>query len=75
MGGRTGQVLGEVTLQLPAAIEFDVVSLQEAVDHRGQRIESFDIEIWDGAKWEGRKYDRGTDDGRLQTVAAVRVAR
>jgi alpha-L-fucosidase len=28
-----------------------VVSLQEAVDHRSQRIESFAIDTWDGSAW------------------------
>jgi alpha-L-fucosidase len=32
-------------------VSFDVVSLQEAVDHRGQRIESFAIETWNGSAW------------------------
>ena len=40
-----------MTLTLPVATTFDVVSLQEAVDHRSQRIESFVIETWDGASW------------------------
>lgn len=39
------------TLTLPAAATFDVVSLQEAVDHRSQRIESFVVETWDGSAW------------------------
>jgi len=39
------------TLTLPAAVTFDVVALQEAVDHRSQRIESFVIETWDGTAW------------------------
>lgn len=46
-----GQSTAELTLKLPAPVTFDVVSLQEAVDHRGQRIESFDIDAWDGARW------------------------
>jgi alpha-L-fucosidase len=46
--GRTG---GTLTLTLPKRTSFDVVSLQEAVDHRSQRIESFEIETWDGAAW------------------------
>jgi alpha-L-fucosidase len=46
-----GQTNGTVTLTLPKAVTFDVVSLQEAVDHRGQRIESFAIETWDGSAW------------------------
>ena len=46
-----GKTNGTVTLTLPKAITFDVVSLQEAVDHRGQRIESFAIETWNGSVW------------------------
>lgn len=46
-----GNTSGTVTLTLPKAVTFDVVSLQEAVDHRGQRIESFAIEMWNGAGW------------------------
>ncbi|MYM89225.1 coagulation factor 5/8 type domain-containing protein, partial [Rugamonas sp. FT82W] len=46
--GRTG---GTLTLALPKPARFDVVSLQEAVDRRGQRIESFAIDTWDGAAW------------------------
>ena len=46
-----GQTSGTVTLTLPKAVTFNVVSLQEAVDHRGQRIESFAIETWDGSAW------------------------
>ena len=36
---------------MPKAVTFDIVSLQEAVDHRGQRIESFVIETWNGSAW------------------------
>jgi len=46
-----GMTNATVTLTLPKAVTFDVVSLQEAVDHRGQRIESFVIETWDDAAW------------------------
>jgi alpha-L-fucosidase len=46
-----GKTNGEVTLTLPKAITFDVVSLQEAVDHRSQRIESFAIDTWNGSDW------------------------
>jgi alpha-L-fucosidase len=46
-----GHTNGLVTLTLPAAVTFDVISLQEAVDHRGQRIESFAIETWNGSAW------------------------
>jgi alpha-L-fucosidase len=47
-----GETSATLTLQLPKAVTFDVVSLQEAVDHRGQRIETFSIDVWDGAKWK-----------------------
>jgi alpha-L-fucosidase len=46
-----GTTNGTVTLTLPKAVAFDVVSLQEAVDHRSQRIESFAFEAWDGSAW------------------------
>jgi alpha-L-fucosidase len=46
-----GKTNGVVTLTLPKAVTFDIVSLQEAVDHRGQRIESFVIETWNGSAW------------------------
>jgi alpha-L-fucosidase len=46
-----GRTNGEVTLALPKPVTFDVVSLQEAVDYRGQRIESFVIETRHGAEW------------------------
>jgi alpha-L-fucosidase len=47
-----GQLCATFTLTLPAAVTFDVVSLQEAVDHRSQRIESFAIDTWDGKTWK-----------------------
>jgi alpha-L-fucosidase len=47
----SGHTNAALTLTLPAAVTFDVVSLQEAVDHRGQRIESFVIEALNGAAW------------------------
>jgi alpha-L-fucosidase len=46
-----GRTNGTLTLTLPKAVTFDVVSLQEAVDHRGQRIESFAIDVWNGTGW------------------------
>jgi alpha-L-fucosidase len=47
----SGHTNGSITLTLPQPVTFDVVSLQEAVDHRGQRIESFVIETGDGTSW------------------------
>ncbi|MCG6925911.1 MAG: discoidin domain-containing protein, partial [Acidobacteria bacterium] len=46
-----GHTSATLTLSLPKATTFDVVALQEAVDHRSQRIESFVVEAWDGAAW------------------------
>ncbi|HEU5396908.1 MAG TPA: discoidin domain-containing protein [Verrucomicrobiae bacterium] len=46
-----GRTKGTLILQLPKAVTFDVVSLQEAVDHRSQRIESFALDLWNGSDW------------------------
>jgi alpha-L-fucosidase len=46
-----GQTSATLTLKLPKPVTFDVISLQEAVDHRGQRVESFCVDVWDGSKW------------------------
>ncbi len=47
----SGHTSATFTLTLPRPATFDVVSLQEAVDHRSQRIESFVIETWTGSAW------------------------
>jgi alpha-L-fucosidase len=46
-----GHSTATFTLTLPSPVTFDVVSLQEAVDHRSQRIEAFVTETWDGSAW------------------------
>lgn len=46
-----GRTNGVITLLLPGPVTFDVVSLQEAVAQRSQRIESFAIDIHDGIAW------------------------
>jgi alpha-L-fucosidase len=46
-----GRAVGALTLTLPGPVPFDVVSLQEAVDRRGQRIETFALETWNGSAW------------------------
>jgi len=61
-----GQRTATFTLKMPAAITFDVISLQEAVDHRGQRIESFAIDAWDGLKWN--KLDEQTTVGHKRLL-------
>jgi alpha-L-fucosidase len=70
--GAPGRTNATVTLRLPKAVAFDVVSLQEAVDHRGQRIESFAIETWNGAEWAAA--DRIASD-ELTTVGHRRLIR
>ena len=46
-----GQSCATITLSLPNEITFDVISLQEAVDYRSQRIEAFAIDVWNGDTW------------------------
>ena len=67
-----GQTNGALTLTLPQAVTFDVVSLQEAVDHRGQRIESFAIETWDGSTWAAPEH---VASDSLTTVGHRRLIR
>ena len=67
-----GQTSGTVTLTLPKVVTFDVVSLQEAVDHRGQRIESFAIETWNGSAWVAAEKIQSDD---LTTVGHRRLIR
>ena len=56
-----GQSTATLTLKLPAPATFDVVSLQEAVDHRSQRIESFVVETWNGTDWASCPWIRGEE--------------
>ena len=67
-----GKTSGTVTLTLPKVVTFDVVSLQEAVDHRGQRIESFVIETWDGSAWTAPEH---ISSDELTTVGHHRLIR
>ena len=62
-----GATQATITLKLPSPVTFDVVSLQEAVDRRGQRIESFEVDVRDGAAWK-------TVDGQT-TVGHKRLLR
>lgn len=63
---------GTLTLQLPRPTTFDVVSLQEAVDRRGQRIESFAIETWNGSAWAAAEQ---ISSDTLTTVGHKRLIR
>ena len=67
-----GRTNGAVTLTLPKAVAFDVVSLQEAVDHRGQRIESFAIDVWNGSDWVAAEHIASDE---LTTVGHRRLIR
>jgi len=40
-------------------VSFDVISLQEAVDLRGQRIETFAVDTWNGTDWTPCQWTRG----------------
>ncbi|HUZ06694.1 MAG TPA: discoidin domain-containing protein [Candidatus Paceibacterota bacterium] len=67
-----GHTNGALTLTLPNAVTFDVVSLQEAVDHRGQRIESFAIDVWNGTGWVAAEH---IASDQLTTVGHRRLIR
>ncbi len=67
--GRTNATL---TLTLTAPATFDVVSLQEALDHRGQRIESFAIDVWNGSDWSAAEHVASDE---LTTIGHRRLIR
>jgi alpha-L-fucosidase len=67
-----GETKAALTLELPKEVTFDVVSLQEAVDHRGQRIESFAIDTWNGSEWIPAKH---IDSDEMTTVGHKRLVR
>jgi alpha-L-fucosidase len=68
----SGHHRGTFTLTLPAAITFDVVSLQEAVDHRSQRIERFVIETWSNGSWTApAALEEQTTVGRKRLIRLV----
>ncbi|HWH70335.1 MAG TPA: alpha-L-fucosidase, partial [Candidatus Sulfotelmatobacter sp.] len=67
-----GKTNGTLTLTLPKPVTFDLVSLQEAVDHRGQRTESFALETGNGTAWAAA--ERIASD-ELSTVGHRRLIR
>ena len=67
-----GHTDGSLTLTLPKPMTFDVVSLQEAVDHRSQRVESFVLETWNGSAWV--KADK-IDSDETTTIGHRRLIR
>jgi alpha-L-fucosidase len=60
-----GRSSATLNLKLAAPVTFDVVSLQEAVDHRSQRIESFAIDIRDGSQWKQKDQQTTVGHKRL----------
>ena len=46
-----GQTTATFILTLTADTTFDVIALQEATAQRGQRVESFGIDTWNGSSW------------------------
>jgi alpha-L-fucosidase len=65
-----GQSTSVFTLDFPAKVTFDVLSLQEAVDHRGQRIESFTVEAWTDGKWTSLDTQTTVGHKRLLRLAS-----
>ena len=41
----------ELTLDLPSERTFNVISLQEPLAQRGQRVEGFSVDTWSGSAW------------------------
>jgi len=67
-----GHTSAALTLELSREVTFDVVSLQEAVDHRGQRVESFAIDIWNGSEWIPAEH---IDSDEVTTIGHKRLVR
>jgi len=65
-----GATQATITLKLPSPVTFDVVSLQEAVDTRGQRIESFEIDVRDGSAWKTLDAQTSVGHKRLLRLGA-----
>jgi len=61
-----GHRTAEVVLKLPRTVTFDVVCLQEAVDHRSQQIASFAVDVWDGSAW--KEVERQTTVGHKRLL-------
>lgn len=65
-----GESSGELTLSLPVPATFDVVSLQEAIAQRGQRVESFAIDTWQDGAWTQRATGTTIGHKRLLRLSA-----
>ena len=65
-----GHNLAVLTLTLPHVSTFDVVSLQEAVDHRSQRIENFSLEAKVNGAWKLLEEQTTVGHKRLLRLAA-----
>ncbi len=69
-----GQSTAVLTLKLPHPRTFDVVSLQEAVDHRSQRIETFNVDVWNGSQWNEVDVQTTVGHKRLLRLHAPQTA-
>lgn len=49
--GPDGSTTGELVLDLPTARTFDIISVQEAIVTRSQRVEGFAVDTWNGTDW------------------------
>jgi alpha-L-fucosidase len=65
-----GHSTATLTLSLPEKITFDVVSLQEAVAQRSQRIEWFAIDVWTGDTWKSVETQTTIGHKRLLRLAS-----
>ncbi|MCX6928546.1 MAG: discoidin domain-containing protein [Verrucomicrobia bacterium] len=70
-----GQTNGALTFTLPAPVTFDVVSLQEAVAQRSQRIESWALDTWNGSAWVTATTLTTVGHKRLARISPVTTSR
>lgn len=50
-GGHSHSTEGWVELTFPAEVEFDVLSLGEAIERTGQLVENHSFQVWNGRGW------------------------
>ena len=65
-----GSTTAEIVLDLPAVRTFDVVDLQEPIAVRGQRIEGFSVDTWNGSAWTNQTTGTTVGHKRLLKLAS-----
>ena len=65
---------GVLEFELPAAVEFDVVRLGEAIE-RGQHIAGYRLQVWDQNEWRTVSWGSTIGYCRLARIAPVRARR